>query len=80
MMTVLPIRLGKGKRSLRIFQDTIKQREYDCVSITMTHRSSNEVGIARVVNPLSKDEESRRIGLLQEYMLNKAHEVIYEPY
>ena len=75
----LPITLGRGKRKLRVVQNKPTQRDNDSgVGIIMSHKKNNEVGIARVIDDRSY-ADTRRIEKLQEYMINKAHDIIYNP-
>ena len=78
-ITSLPITLGRGKRKLRVVQDKPTQIDNDSgVGIIMSHKKKNEVGIARVIDDRSY-ADARRIEKLQEYMINKAHDIIYNP-
>ena len=77
----LPITLGRGKRKLRVVQDkptSIDNDSYVGNTINMSHKKNNEVGIARVIDDRSF-ADTRRIEKLQEYMINKAHDIIYNP-
>jgi hypothetical protein len=76
----LPITLGRGKRKLRVLQSNPTQIDNDSGVgvLTLSHRKNNEVGIARVIDDRSY-ADTRRIDRLQEYMVNKAHDIIYNP-
>ena len=76
----LPITLGRGKRKLRVLQDKPTHRDNDSSVgiLPWSYRKKNEVGIARVIDDRSY-ADNRRIERLQEYMINKAHDIIYNP-